>query len=83
VLVDGREVNARRRSGGFSEDRRMESLLFFPGKPGVKRVSVKAAAEGRAVEANGSLEWTPRPFAALMDYLGDRMLVTARRSSGW
>ncbi len=78
VLVDGKEVNARRRSGGFSEDRRMESLLFYPGKPGVKRVSVKAAVEGRAAEVFGSLEWKPRPFAALMDYLGDRMLVTAR-----
>jgi len=78
VLADGKEVNARRRSGGFSEDRRMESLLFFPDKPGVKRVSVKAAIEGRALEASGLLEWNPRPFAALMDYLGDRMLVTAR-----
>jgi len=70
VLADGKEVNARRRSGGFSEDRRMESLLFFPDKPGVKRVSVKAAIEGRALEASGLLEWNPRPFAALMDYLG-------------
>jgi hypothetical protein len=78
VLVAGKEVNARRRSGGYSDDRRMESLLFFPGKPGVKRVSVKAAVEGREAETSGSLEWKPRPFAVLLDYLGDGMLVTAR-----
>lgn len=79
LLVDGKEVNARPQSGGYSSDRQMESLLFFPGRPGVKRISVSTEVEGSTVEAIDSLNWNPRPFTALLDYVGDRMLVTGKK----
>ena len=59
VEVDGREVAARPRSGGFSLDRQMESLVFFPGRPGRKRVTVTATTEGRRVEAAGQAATDP------------------------
>lgn len=79
VLVDGKEVNARRQSGGYSSDRQMESLLFFPGRPGVKHISVLAEVEGKTAETSGSLNWNPRPFVALLDYVGDRMIATGEK----
>ncbi|MCX5732742.1 MAG: BPTI/Kunitz domain-containing protein [candidate division NC10 bacterium] len=75
VEVDGREVPARSRSGGFDSDRQMESLIFFPGRPGRKRVTVTAATEGRRVETAGWLEWKPAPLVALIGHAGDRDLI--------
>lgn len=77
VLVDGSEANARNWSGGFSEDRQMASLLFFPGKPGTKRVTVNATVGGKIVSAAASLNWPGRAFIALLGYGGERTLVTA------
>jgi hypothetical protein len=80
VEVDGREVPARSRSGGFDSDRQMESLIFFPGKPGRKRVTVTATTEGRRVEATGWLEWKPAPLVALIGQVGDRDLILERQN---
>ena len=77
VQVDGRDLNARSASGGYSGDRGMASLLFFPGKPGVKQIGVVATAGGKTVRAVSSLDWKGRPFAALLGYAGDRSLVMA------
>ena len=79
VEVDGREVMAHPRSGGFSSDRQMESLIFFPGKPGRKRVTVTATTEGRRVETTGWLEWKPTPVVALIGHTGDRDLILQRQ----
>lgn len=79
LLVDGKEVNVRPQSGGYSSDRQMESLLFFPGRPGVKRISVSAEIEGATVQATDSLDWNPRPFAALLDYVGDRVITSDKK----
>jgi hypothetical protein len=79
VQVDGRELQARSSSGGFSTDRRMESLIFFPGKPGRKQVVVAAEVNGRRVEATGSLDWKPEPYIALIDHIGDRELILEKQ----
>jgi hypothetical protein len=79
VEVDGHEVAARPRSGGFSSDRQMESLIFFPGRPGRKRVTVTATTEGRRVETTGWLEWKPAPLVALIGHAGDRDLILEKQ----
>lgn len=78
VAVDGREVQARSGSGGFSTDRQMESLIFFPGRPGRKQVTVRATVDGKQVEATGSLDWRPRALVALIGHTGDRELILAK-----
>jgi hypothetical protein len=79
VRVDGKGVNARLASVGSTEDRQTASLLFFPGRPGVKQVAVTATVAGKTVGASQSMQWDGRPFAVLLDYPGDRLLVTDNR----
>lgn len=79
VQVDGRDVNARPYGGGFSQDRNMQSLIFFPGKPGAKKVTVTATMAGRPVKADGSFNWPGRPFVAALGFAGDRLLVRDNR----
>jgi hypothetical protein len=79
IEIDGRSVNARRVSGGYSETRRMASLLFFPGKPGAKQVSVIATNDSKVIRAAQSFNWKGKPVAVLLDYPGDRLLVTAKK----
>ncbi len=75
VQVNGRDVNAKPYGGGFSDDRNMQSLLFFPGKPGVKQVTVSATRGGSAVAARGPFTWPGRPFVAVVGFTADRVLV--------
>jgi hypothetical protein len=79
LQVDGRDVNARPLSAGFTEDRKSASLIFFPGKPGVKEISVNARVGEKTVVAKTSLKWGGSPFAALLDYPGSHLLVTEKR----
>jgi hypothetical protein len=79
IKVDGREINAQPRSGGYSQDRHMESLLFFPGTNGTKKVTVSAEIDGKSFVAETSLKWNPQAFAAPLQYIGDRTLVLEKR----
>ena len=65
------------RLGGYSDDRRTASLLFFPGKPGVKKVLGERHRWGKGNPGNESFDWNGRAFAALLGYPGDRLLVTS------
>ncbi len=77
VQVDGKDVNANNYSGGFTEDRRTADLFFFPGRPGVKQISVSTTIGGETIRANDTFTWSGHPFAVLLGYPGDRLLVTA------
>jgi hypothetical protein len=76
VTVDDKEVNVKNQSGGFTEDRQTMSLLFFPGKAGAKQITVHTLVDGRTVTATITLNWSGRPFVALLWYGGDRTLLT-------
>jgi hypothetical protein len=82
VRVDGRDVNAKAFSGGFSEDRATASFLFFSGKPGTRKISVVATVDGKSIEASRSFDWPGRPFAALLGYTTDRLLVRDKKTLG-
>ena len=53
----------------------MESPIFFPGRPGRKRVTVTTTTEERRAEATGRPEWKPAPLVALIGHAGDRDLI--------
>jgi hypothetical protein len=75
IQVDGKEINTKRESGGFSIDRQMESFLFFPGKPGEKAVIVSAVVNGKKYEAGAAMNWQPSSFLMLMEHEGNRTLI--------
>ncbi len=80
VLVNDKDVNVSVASGGFSGDRQMQSLLFFPGGPGTKQITVHATLANRGIiQAKGTFNWPGRPFVALLGYPGDRLLVTGSK----
>jgi hypothetical protein len=77
IMVDGVEINARHLSGGFSEDRKMVSFLFFPGEPGTKEVAVKVTRGNETISVKETLKWAGQSFIALLGYGGDRTIVTS------
>lgn len=78
VEVNGKPVKTQRRSGGFSTDRNTAGILFAPGKPGRKTVTVKTVVDGKKTESKTPLDWRPGPFLTVLRHAGNREMIFAK-----
>ncbi len=76
VETGGKTVRTRKISGGFSGEKNMADLIFVPRKSGNQNITVKAAGEGKSALARSKFNWDQKPFIAIMDYTGDREILT-------
>lgn len=74
MSVNGKQVNIRHSSGGFSTDRNTAGFLFFPGKGGKKNLTVRCVVDGKRTEARSTFSWQPGAFLSLLQHKGDREL---------
>lgn len=78
VRVDGKDVNVRQSSGRYSEKHQTVNLLFFPGKPGNKQVTVVADVSGKPVEAKTAFVAQGTSLVRLIRNFGENELITAQ-----
>ncbi len=78
VEVNGRPTRIRKVSGGFTSDRNMADLMFFPKRAGKQNITVKTSVNGRSVQSKSSFDWKETPFIAVMGHAGDREMLAGK-----
>ena len=78
VEVNGKPVRARKISGGFSSDRNVADLMFFPKRAGRQNITVKMGVGSRSAVAKSVFEWKQVPLITVMGHPGDREILTGK-----
>lgn len=78
IDVNGKPMRTRKISGGFSSDRNLTDIMFFPKRAGKQNITVKTVVSGRSVHAKGTFDWKQTPFVAVLGHGGDREILSGK-----
>ncbi|MBP1748067.1 MAG: hypothetical protein H6Q52_606 [Deltaproteobacteria bacterium] len=78
VEVNGKSMRARKISGGFSSDRNMTDLMFFPKQAGKQNITVRTMIKGRNIQSKSTFDWKQVPLIAMMGHTGDREMLMGK-----